>query len=136
MHHVPWAESAASQAGAQASGYERVKVGTEPPADKFWEEAKPGWWEVCLCAMLRSCSRETIPALPYPLPPVPVQSSQPSQPGPAGKSGRSQKQGEWLQTRTMASQEDYLQLLFTLLAPPFTSKSSTSQSAINNQGSE
>lgn len=42
MHQVSWAESAASQAGAQASDWEGVKVGTEPPADKFWEEVKPG----------------------------------------------------------------------------------------------
>jgi len=41
-----------------------------------------------------------------------------------------------MQTLTLQRQEDCLQLLFTLLAPPFTSKSSISQSAINNQGSE
>lgn len=63
MHQVSWAESAGAQAGAQASGCEGVKVGNEPPADKFWEEAEPGCWEVCLCAMLGSCGPETIPAL-------------------------------------------------------------------------
>jgi len=45
MHQVSWAESAGAQAGAQASGCEGVKVGNEPPADKFWEEAEPGCWK-------------------------------------------------------------------------------------------
>lgn len=65
MHQVSWAESTGSQAGAQASSCEGVKVGTEPPADKFWEEAELGWWEVSL-RHLGSSSPETIPALSTP----------------------------------------------------------------------
>lgn len=30
---------------AQTSGWKGVKTGTEPPVDKFWEEAEPRWWE-------------------------------------------------------------------------------------------
>lgn len=45
IHQVTWAGPARAQAVAQTSGREEVKVEIEPVADKFREDAEPGWWE-------------------------------------------------------------------------------------------